>query len=204
MDTSELSDQTAGRSKPGLGNVIEEFRPSPENIFAGIVIALLLLAGGLGGIGWVISRVIAAGGNMPAAANHEWSWLSAGLLGILFAGLATGGGFVFRYARGLRSYRIAVYEHGLLFTSRGSAREVPWKQIHHVEVLVQKEYFPLKGTAKHALPMGTSRSYTIHLQDDWETSVGANEARRIGRFGQLLEEYVEKCGVEWRIVHTDD
>lgn len=199
MDTPELPDQgeAADRPKPALGSVLEEFRPGSENIIAGMVLSLLFVAGGLVGIGWTIRTAVADGG------KDNNLWASLGVQAIVFTGFAVGGVFAFRYASGLRSFRVAVCEDGLRVTSRGSTEDVPWRHIHHIEMIVSEDYFPLKGIAKHALPMGKSRAYRIHRRDGWEQVINKDRVRRIGRFGQLLEQYAEQHGVERRIIQME-
>src|SRR5262249_17598748 len=186
----------------GVRQPLEELRAGMENVIGGFILAGLLVAAGLAALVGLSREVIQSGGKLPFHTDKGLSWTAVGLWGLVGAGLLVGGFFLWQFAAGLRSRRVWVCANGLYFVWARSAEAVPWEQIESVTVTVAQEYFPLKGIASKALPMGKSRSYVIRRKDGYEVGVDANAVRRIGRFGQILEERAEQHGFKWQVVQA--
>jgi hypothetical protein len=187
-----------------LGQPLEELGPGMENIVAGYILAVLVLLAGIAGLVWLTREIIEAKADMAfmePRSKRELSWFLVGLSGFACLTAFPGSWALAWYAKYLRSQTLWVCTEGLCFLwNKTTTKVIRWDQIEAVQVIVKQDYFPLKGVAKYALPMGKSRSYNISAKNGYQVSVDGNEVKRIGRFGQVLEEQREKHGFGWHVV----
>src|SRR5260370_24217980 len=85
-----------------LGEIRREFKPGLENLIAGIIIGVLLMAGGCAAITFSINGVIEAGGTLPfwtEKGQKGWCWGAVGIFVVLGIGLMIGGLFLILWVR---------------------------------------------------------------------------------------------------------
>src|SRR5262245_14567424 len=173
MDSSPL----AGSAVPAtpreaailqLGDPIATFRPGMDNLVAGIIIGLLMVAGGGALSAYAFQAALVNGDRLPWYAETGECRSAALVMGAVFLMVAGGGVALIRWVRGLFSSRVLVCPGGLLCLGRTDVRAFPWDQVERVRETVTQEYFPLKGVAKYAAPLGTSRSFVVRRRDGAE------------------------------------
>jgi hypothetical protein len=57
-----------------IGAIRMEFTPTLENTIAGIIIGLLMIAGGCAAVYFVVTALIQSRGRLPFWAEKGWSW----------------------------------------------------------------------------------------------------------------------------------
>jgi hypothetical protein len=188
-----------------LGTPVELFAAGRENLIAGVVIAILCGAAGVGMVYWMAMTIVKAGGDMPFydAKNASWSILSLGVFASLLM-MLMGVGFIL-YVRMLASLRIYVCREGFFTACPADAggflvRVFRWDQIAWVEEHLKQQHFPLKGVAKYAVPMGKYRSYTVRRYDGLEFFFDGDTVRKVGKLASLVQRMTSERGIPWRVV----
>jgi hypothetical protein len=189
METNPEPDEyrtTAAAELPtDVGRPLHEFRPGMENVIAGSILALLLVAVGFSVLLWIGWSVAHTEGQIPFFVEKGICWALIAFFGAVAIGAAIGGLLLLRFATGLASQQIWVCSNGLCFVPRGRFDVARWDEIESVQEVVFQEYFPLKGIAKHALPFGKSRTYLVRRQDGREFAVNGKTSggsAGLGRF----------------------
>jgi hypothetical protein len=182
-----------------LGGLRQRFTPGCANLFAGIALGLLLIAGGLAlasGAAWAAThpRVPAGKGDAPPALL----WLAAAAC-LVLAGC--GVGLLWWTIRGLARQQILVCQKGLVYDDGETLLIVRWKDISSVVVTETQEYFPLKGGEKYLAPMGKSKSYVVTLRGGGGFYFDGSTVSRPGRLATLIRDEIYAWGGRW---HTDE
>ena len=179
-----------------LGKPIEEFPAGMENAIAGVIISILMATIGSVGIAWGIWKMVETG-RQPFF-SKEGGYIFAILLLPMIASLV-GGVFGLRYSISLFSRTLWVCDRGLFVVVSRRWQVILWSGVNSIEEVVTQDYFPLKGIARHALPLGKSRTYRFHLADGQTVGFDGDSVRRIGRLGQILEEKAEQIQLKWTV-----
>ncbi|MFL5340936.1 MAG: hypothetical protein ACJ8F7_12385 [Gemmataceae bacterium] len=198
---AEPSKLSVNQIPSDLGKPIEEFPVGVENPIAGVIISILMVTVGSGGIIWAIWKIVETAGRQPFFSKggpYIFAILLVPVIGALVGGL-----FALRYSIRLFSRTVCVCENGLFVVYSRKRQVIPWSAINSIEEVVTQDYFPLKGVARHALPMGKSRTYRLTLADGQIVGFDGDTTRRIGRFGQLLEEKAEQIRLTWNVTHIN-
>jgi len=183
------------RSVESLGRVVYETKPNVSNLVAGIVLAMLLVVGGLALAGFMIRQMFLPGGNPPQALAD---WLGALLLMVLGCGLAIGGVLLFLWVKSLFGFRLRVCAEGFYFSRQGADNVLAWDEISKVRETVLTEKLPLvKGAARHLMPTKASRSYTVVRRDGEEFYFDENVVPRTSLLAGPLSSAAKKHGFHW-------
>jgi len=75
-----------------------------------------------------------------------------------------------------------------------------WDQIDWVQETVKQEYFPLKGVAKYAAPMGKYRSCLVHRKDGLEFVFDGDTVKKVGKLARLVQKQINERGIPWHVV----
>jgi hypothetical protein len=201
MDPEPTLEETLQR----LGTPEEVFRPSLANLVAGYIIGALLAFGGAATVVAVLHQSVLGGKDMPLwPKDKEPSWFALGIFFLLGLGLLAGAWFLVNWVRGLFSFRVLFCRDGFAQVYRDKVDTCRWDEVEHVEERVIQEHFPLKGPARHAVPMGKSRHYFVRRRDGVEFGFDGNSVKRIGRLGKLLQQHASEHDIPWEVVHLSD
>jgi hypothetical protein len=181
-------------------NPVAAFKPGMENLVAGVIIGMLLATGGGVFFAFALREAIVNGSDLPWFAA-KGPCLAAVLGGAAIALLAAGGGVaIILWVRALFSLRVLVGSEGFLCISRKEVQVFPWGQIDSVRETVTQEYFPLKGVAKYAAPMGQSRCFVVRRRDGVEFGFDGNTVKKLGTLARMIEEATRRRGIPWEVV----
>jgi hypothetical protein len=184
-----------------LGEIKREFKPGLENLVAGVIIGVLLIAGGSAAIFFSAKAVLDSGGNLPVWAKNDSSWGSSGIFGVLGIGLIVGGMILILWMRSLCSLRVRVGQHGFSVTERNATRVYGWADIRSVEETHLYERPPiLKGVAKYALPKMMSKSYLVALNGSQAFGFDGNTIKGHTKLAQLIKAETDRLNVPWEVV----
>lgn len=178
------------------------FRPAMANIVAGIIIGLLMIAGGGTILGFSIREAIVNGSKMEWFADN--GQCLAAVFGFMAIGLvlAGGGAGLIIWVRGLALFRVVVADRGFFCAKRNDVEIFDWDNIASVQESVQQEYFPLKGVAKYAAPMGKSRSFVVRRKDGVEFPFDGNTVKKLSTLAKIIELNVRQRGIPWEVVSS--
>jgi hypothetical protein len=184
-----------------LGQTVEEFRPANANVAAGYILALVAIAGGLAILGYDVKEIRLSGGQMPIAAEHGMSWVSAGLFAALALGLFAVGYFLARYARSLSARSVDFCNDGFRYRQGEVCDEVRWEEIDRIREIIIYERPPVvKGAASMLIPKKASHSYHVFCKSGKEYNFNGDSVKEIGRLGALLRERAEGRGLAWEVL----
>lgn len=173
-----------------LGGRTEVFRPSAANLIAGMIIGMLLIAGGLA----------LAGGSLYLLLSPKGSDWQTTILGIGMGTVLMTSGVLFIYLmKRMFSYCLVVCAEGFIRQVGKRTDCCRWDDIASVVEEVKSDHLPLKGAAKYAVPLGKSRSYTIHRKDGTEFLFTADTIKRLGRFATMVREATDHRGIPWLV-----
>src|SRR5437763_9259753 len=116
-----------------IGDIRRRFKPGRENLVAGYIIGLLLMALGCGGIYLPVNGIIEARAKLPFWAEKGWAWGAAAGFIILGIGLIIGGVLLIRWMRSLGWLQVFVGEKGICVIERTTARVFAWDDIVSVQ-----------------------------------------------------------------------
>jgi hypothetical protein len=192
-----------------LGETRQEFKPGLENLIAGIMIGLLMIAAGCAAVLFPIYGVIENGGALPLwtkEGQKEWSWGAAGIFGALGIGLIVGALFLIWWVRSLFSLRVRVAQNGFSVIYQTAARDVRWEDILSVQEIHLYQRPPvLKGVAKYALPKMRSKSFVVKMQQGEPFAFDGDTIKGHSRLAAMIKEETDRRNIPWEVVekHVD-
>ncbi|WP_435008449.1 hypothetical protein P12x_005659 [Tundrisphaera lichenicola] len=203
MNTETIGDRLACRSTAidAVGQPAEQFRPSPANLVAGVILGLLLSGAGLALLAFGTREVIKVGGRMPMSADGQISWLSVGIMALTSIGLTVGGILLLRWVYSTSSLRVSLCPGGFFYESAAKTVAFPWDQIASVTETILHERVPLaRGAAKYAMPEATSRSFLVYRGDGEKFAFNRNTLGRSDKLGETLREQAWQRNIPWYVV----
>jgi hypothetical protein len=187
-----------------IGEIKREFKPGLENLVAGIIIGLLMIAGGCAAVVFSTNGVMQSGGSLPVwteKGQKGWSWGAAGIFAALGLGLVVVGIFLIRWVRSLFSFRLRVGQNGFAVSDKKAMRVVGWDDIVSVRETHLYERPPLlKGVAKYALPKVMSKSFVVMVKEGETVAFDGNTIKGHARLAQLIKEETDRRNVPWEVV----
>lgn len=187
-----------------IGKIKREFKPGLENLVAGIIIGLLMIAGGCAALCFSTNGVIESRGTLPfwtENGQEGWSWGEAGLSAAIGIGLVIGGVLLIRLVRSLFSFRLRVCQNGFAVSDKKAARVVGWDDIVSVQETHLYERPPLlKGVAKYALPKMMSKSFMVRVKEGDQVVFDGNTIKGHSKCAELIREETERRNIPWEIV----
>lgn len=185
--TSTPSTQTV----ESLGKVTYATKPDMTNLLAGVILASLLMGGGIAFAASSIRELLVVGGNHPES-DSPWIGVVAGI--VIFAG----GVALLLWVVSLFRLRIYICENGFYITRRGEATVYAWSEITAVREVILHERPPLvKAPARQLLPTMTSRSYTVVRCDGNTFKFGKNLIPRTSLLAGPLSSAAKDFGFTW-------
>jgi hypothetical protein len=195
----EKQSQLSVRTVESLGNVLYETKPKTENLVAGIVIALLLIGGGIGMTVFMLRQLYHPAGNRPIETSDVIGAHAFVVFGVL---LAIGGGYMLLRMRSLFAFRLRVCSEGFCVVDRGVETAFAWDEIVQVKEFISHERLPLvKGPAKVLMPSKTSRSYAVVRCDGLQFDFDANLLPSTSLLAGPLATAASRRGFDW---HTSE
>lgn len=183
-----------------IGEIRKEFKPGLDNLIAGVIIGVLLVAGGCALIYLPLNGVIEAEGHLPWWVDKGWCWGAVALIGALGIGLIVGGVALILWMRSLVSFRVRVGQAGLSIAERKAERFVAWGDIVSIEETHLHERPPiLKGVAKYALPKLTSRSYVLNLREGEPFGFDGNTVKGHNNLAEMIRAETDPRNIPWEI-----
>jgi hypothetical protein len=183
-----------------LGDPIATFKPGMENLVAGVIIGLLMVIGGGALSAFAIREAIINGDRLPWFAEKGSCLAAVVAMGVIGLMLAGAGLVLIYWVKGLFSLRVLVCPAGFLCVRRTELQVFPWIQIERLQETVTQEYFPLKGIAKYAAPIGKSRSFVVRRRDGVEFGFDGNTVKNLNTLARLLEEQSRHRSIPWEVV----
>jgi hypothetical protein len=187
-----------------IGEIKHEFKPGLENLVAGIIIGLLMIAGGCAAVSISTNGVVQSGGNLPVwteKGQKGWSWGAAGIFAAIGLGLVVGGIFLIRWVRSLFSFRLRVGQNGFAVSDKGAMRVVGWYDIVSVQETRLYERPPLlKGVAKYVLPKMMSKSFVVMVRQGAPVAFDGNTIKGHSKLAELIKEETDRRNIPWGIV----
>lgn len=182
-----------------LGKRVYEQKASTANLIAGIILGILMVAGGVTLATVAIREIVSVRGNLPLYAEHGMSWVAAGLMVLPVGGLAIGGAWLILWATSMLSFRLVVCTDGFYFQQKGETNVFAWQEIASVEETIAHERLPIvKGVARHLMPTKTSRAYLVRRCDAKEFFFDSNVLSRPSLLAGPLATAAEARGIPWR------
>jgi hypothetical protein len=184
-----------------IGEIRREFKPGLENLFAGIVIGLLLIGAGCTGLFFSAKAVIESRGNLPFYVEKGPCWALVALFSALETAAIVGGVSLIRWIRSLSSLRVAVGVHGLSVTRRDETVAIAWADIVSVRETRLYERPPLlKGVAKYALPKVMSKNYRLEMNGHEPFHFDGNAIKGHVILAEMIKEDTDRRDIPWEIV----
>ena len=187
-----------------LGEFRREFKPGLETIIAGIIMGVLLMAGGGALTYFAVMGGIGSGGNLPfwrEKGEPGWSWGAIALAGAMGIGLMMGGFFLIRWMRSLVSLRVCVCQNGFAVIDRKSTQIVAWEEIDSVQETHLYQRPPvLKGVAKYALPKLMSKSFLVRITGREPFGFDGDTIKGHSKLAQMIKEETDRRNISWEIV----
>src|SRR5262245_60359941 len=157
-----------------LGPPVASFKPDMANFVAGIILAILAVAGGIALVAWMARYAITRGGELEWFDTKGKDELPLFLVGLsAFAGIAMVGLGVefFLRARRVRFSRLFVRQHGFVAVEGRKTEVFRWDEVELVLEKVKVERLPLRGGLKYLLPLGQSYTYVDRRRDGREVEL---------------------------------
>lgn len=184
-----------------IGKIQRTFKPGLDNLVAGVIIGLLMIAGGSTFGYFVIKGVIESRGQLPFVVEKGWSWSAALLGAVVSAGLIYGGVLFIQWMQSLSSLRVQVGDDGFSVFQKNEKQVFKWSQIASVTETHLYERPPLlKGPAKLILPKAKSRSFLVRRNDDEEFAFDGNTLRKHDEFAYIIKAHLEGREIPWEVV----
>jgi hypothetical protein len=181
-----------------LGALTREFRPPLTNVVAGYIIALLLLGGDFYLVRSVYLYVRSRGFNLPWFAENEFSWAMVVLAGLGAILLLVTACVLMAWLWSLRSYRIGIYENGILKRTAKLQSHLLWTDIVEVQEIITYEQLPIvKGAAKLLVPKVASRSYTVRPANGEGFVFEPNSIKNLPALAKLLRAAAKRGEILW-------
>lgn len=183
------------RTAESLGKMSYETKPNVSNLIAGVVIAVLLIGGGLALSGFMIRQMFLPGGARPQDAGD---WLGAALLTLMGIALAGGGVGLFLWVKSMVGSRVRVCADGFCSKRKGVDTVFAWDEILEVRETILHQKLPLmKGAARRLMPTKTSRNYTVVRCDGEEFYFDENVIPRTSLLAGPLSGAARKHNFGW-------
>jgi hypothetical protein len=183
-----------------LGAIKREFKPGLENLVAGIMIGLLLIAAGGAALYFSTKGVIEGGGNLPFWSEKGLSWGTAGIVTAFGIGLVTGGVFLIRWIHSRFSFRLRVGQNGFAVSEKKSEQVFGWDDIVSVRETHLHERPPiLKGVAKYVLPKSISKSFIVMVKQGDGFGFDGNIKGHL-ELARMIKEETERRRIPWETV----
>jgi hypothetical protein len=174
-----------------LGEIKDVFKPAKENLIAGVIIAVALIAGGLALGYYLLER------EDPRPVEGKDRYLKYGF--IVAAGVLAplGGILLLNWMRRLLSHRVIVGTNGFAYVYRGATEICLWEQIAEIrEVFTQESIRILKvpgGSLKNV-----DRSLIIRRKDGKDFQFTVNTVKGVGRLANHFAEARDKYDIPWQ------
>jgi len=180
----------------GLGTIRHELLPDRKNVAAGIIIAVLVLTGGVLLTVHLVRDIWDAGGRFPLYAQVGLSWFTEVLeCFICVAFLILGGGLLW-WCLTTWSLSVKICEQGFEWRTSRTVIHHLWQDMTLVREIILEERLPiLKAPLKHLAPKLTSRSYLIQFKDGSQVHVGPNELQGHGTLGFVAQQEALSRGI---------
>ena len=186
---------------PEIGEIRREFKPGLENLFAGIIIGLLLIGAGCAGLFFSAKAVIESRGSLPFFVEKGPCWAAIGLISALGIAAIVGGVFLIRWIRSLSSLRVAVGVDGLSVTRRDETDVIAWADIVSVRETRLYERPPLlKGVAQYALPKVMSKNYRLEMNGQEPFHFDGNAIKGHVILAEMIKKETDRRDIPWEIV----
>jgi hypothetical protein len=187
--------RTSLRTVESLGKVIYETKPKLENVVAGIIIAALLIGGGIGTTSFIMRQLYdPAGDRAPEFSD----WIAAHALALVGILVATGGAYMLVRMRSLSAFRLRVCSEGFCVVAGGEETAYAWDEIVEVKEFISHERLPLvKGPAKNLMPTKMSRSYTVVRCDGTQFDFDSNLLPSTSLLAGPLATAARTRGFDW-------
>ena len=177
-------------SLSAIGKVQATYRPDMANALAGIVIALLLIVGGIGVAVFVARH---KGQRPPATDDRVFQYIIVGLFGVV---APAGGLALLIWVSRLFRHRVIVGENGLAYITRGEAHLCTWDRILAFEALVIDESLPILRVPGASLK-GTSERLIIHRNDGKAFTFTTNTVRDLNGLTRCLRDISRTHKIRW-------
>ncbi len=178
-----------------------EFNPSTGNLFAGLILGILLLVGG-GYVSFLSANEFLHGfGHLPFMAEKGKCWGPLVLFFLLGIGLMVGGGFMFRWMRSLSGLRVLIGGNGFVTFSKTESHVFLWSKIASVQETHLFERPPLlKGAARVLMPTVTSKGFLVRRKDNQEFRFDGNTIRDHLELAEMIKKETDPQNILWIIV----
>jgi hypothetical protein len=184
-----------------IGEIRREFKPGLENLFAGVIIGLLLIGFGCAGLFVSAKAVIESRGSLPLIVEKGPCWAMVGVFSALGIGAIVCGVFLIRWIRSLSSLRVAVGVDGLSVTRRDQSDVMAWADIVSVRETRLYERPPLlKGVAKYALPKVMSKNYRLEMNGHEPFHFDGNAIKGHVILAEMIKKETDRRDIPWDIV----
>jgi len=184
------------RTIDGLGKVRHVLQPDHKNLVAGMIIASLLVAGGVFVAVSVLRGIWISGGQLPWDAKLGWSWFAIALACPIAIGLNVVGCALFWSCFSNWSLSVTVCEAGFEWRTRSSVTRYLWDDMQLVrEILVEERLPILKEPLKFLVPTQFAREYLIQFNDGNNVELTVNALRGHGTLGFVAQQEAEARGV---------
>jgi hypothetical protein len=192
--------ETSEESVRRIGKPVAAFKPGLDNVVAGVIIGLLMAIGGGAFLTYALWTAIVKGPNLPWWAD-KGEGLGAIVFGAVFGMVIAGLGIALIVGiRSLNTLRVLVGSEGFVCINRKEHQLFLWSQVQKVRETVSREYFPLDGIAKYAVPMGKSRSFMVWRRDGVLVGFDGDTVKKVVKLARLIEEGTRPYGIPWELV----
>jgi hypothetical protein len=173
-----------------------ETRPKRENLVAGVIIAVLLILGGVALAVFMLVQLYHPAGNRPEGISN---WLGAHFLFVFGLLLTIGGVYMLWRMKSLFSFRLRIHELGFAVFDRDEERIFAWDEILSVTEAVVHERLPIvKGPAKLLMPTKTAAYYSVTRRDGEVFDFDDNLLPHTSWLAGPLRRAAEEHQFEWR------
>lgn len=187
LPESEIDDADA------LGAVRRTFQPKLANIWAGIVIGIVLIVGGLSAAAFLAMR------QDPRPLEMGDRIAKYGFIGFLGVAAPIGGIALLVWMRRLGAHRVTIFENGFSYLYGGMTEICHWRNVAKIdEVFTEEQLQVLKLPG--ASIKNRDRSFVVHRKDGKAYSFTVNSVDSIPRLAELFDEAREKHGIDWECV----
>lgn len=188
--------QLDSADREALGAAFAVFKPRWLSVFAAIVVAVLLLAGGLAILIGFPYEWIAKG--RPAQPASEW--VAFGLLMCFGIGMVVVAVFFALEGLHLIRWSALLCEHGVLEFSGTTRRRYLWADIALIRDLVQPHHNPVFFAVKVKVVTGVNHFYTLVTRDNRQLSLNPNNVRHVADVTEVLRSVSAAHNIPWEVV----
>lgn len=178
----------------GFGEVRDTFRPKLANIWAGVILGLGLIAGGISAALLLALREDPKPLQTTADRVAKFGFILA-----FAVGAPAGGVVLLLFVKDLVGHSVSVFDSGFSYVDHGATEIVPWTEVEKItEVFTHERLQVLKipGAAITRI----DRSFVVRRKDGKEFRFTANSIDSIQRFGAVLDAAREQFEIPWEEV----